>query len=164
MIGEFFRESKYAAGAWLLLRLYLGFTWLLLGWGKVTGGFHAGGFLQGAVTNPVLREGTPIYPNYVAFLENFALPNADLISFFVAWGEIFVGLGLIFGVLTSAAAFFAIVMNMSFLMAGTVSTNPWMIMLTFFLLVAGANAGRYGGDRWVLPYLRNWLQNWSSRR
>lgn len=67
------------------------------------------------------------------------------------------GLGLIVGVLTCYAAFFAIVMNMSFLMAGTVSTNPWMIALSFFLLVAGANAGRYGGDRWVLPYIRHRL-------
>ena len=25
------------------------------------------------------------------------------------------------------------------------------------LLVAGANAGRYGGDRWVLPYIRHRL-------
>ncbi|PMR75100.1 DoxX family protein [Billgrantia endophytica] len=154
MLGEFFRKNQYAAGMWLLLRLYLGITWLTLGWGKITGGFSAEWFLADAVENPVMREGSLVYPNYVAFLERFALPYADLISFCVAWGELLVGLGLIFGVLTSAAAFFAIVMNMSFLMAGTVSINPWMIMLSIFLLVAGANAGRYGGDHWVLPYLR----------
>lgn len=157
MIGDLFRHNKYMAVVWLLLRLYLGITWLTLGIGKMTGGFNAEGFLSNAVANPVMREGSAVYPNYVAFLENFALPNADVINFIIPLGEVLVGLGLIVGVLTSFAAFFAIVMNMSFLMAGTVSTNPWMIALTFFLLVAGANAGRFGGDRWVLPYMRKKL-------
>ncbi|MFB9868910.1 DoxX family protein [Vreelandella sulfidaeris] len=153
MIGDLFRKNKYAAFVWLVLRLYLGVTWLTLGIGKITDGFNAQGFLSGAVANPVMREGSMVYPNYVAFLEHVALPNADLINVVIPMGEILVGLGLIAGVLTSFAAFFAIVMNMSFLMAGTVSTNPWMIALTFFLLVAGANAGRFGGDRWLLPYI-----------
>ncbi len=157
MIGEFFRQNKYAALVWLLLRLYLGITWLTLGIGKMTGGFNAEGFLSNAVANPVMREGSVVYPNYVAFLEHVALPYADVINVIIPLGEVLVGLGLIVGVLTCYAAFFAIVMNMSFLMAGTVSTNPWMIALSFFLLVAGANAGHYGGDRWVLPYIRHRL-------
>ncbi|WP_447927824.1 MULTISPECIES: DoxX family protein [unclassified Vreelandella] len=158
MIGDLFRKNKYAAFVWLVLRLYLGVTWLMLGIGKITGGFDAQGFLSNAVANPVMREGSMVYPNYVAFLEHFALPYADVFNVVIPMGEMLVGLGLIAGVLTSFAAFFAIVMNMSFLMAGTVSTNPWMIALTFFLLVAGANAGRFGGDRWVLPYIKHrWL-------
>ncbi|ARK28640.1 DoxX family protein [Halalkalibacter krulwichiae] len=154
MIGKFFRDNKYIAGVWFVLRVYLGWAWLTAGWGKVTGEFNAGGFLQGAVANPVLKGEELIYPNYVAFLESFAIPNAELFSIVVAWGEVLVGLGLILGVLTSAAAFFGVVMNISFLFAGTISTNPWMIMISMFLLAAGANAGRYGGDRWVLPYLK----------
>ncbi len=158
MIGDLFRKNKYMAFVWLVLRLYLGVTWLMLGIGKITGGFDAQGFLSNAVANPVMREGSMVYPNYVAFLEHFALPYAEVFNVVIPIGEILVGLGLIAGVLTSFAAFFAIVMNMSFLMAGTVSTNPWMIALTFFLLVAGANAGRFGGDRWVLPYIKHrWL-------
>ncbi|MGO3056492.1 DoxX family protein [Halomonas sp. AOP43-A1-21] len=155
MISDLFRTNKYAAFVWLVLRLYLGITWLTLGIGKMTSGFDAQGFLSNAVANPVMREGSMVYPNYVAFLDNVALPYADIINVVIPFGEVLVGLGLIVGVLTSYAAFFAIVMNMSFLMAGTVSANPWMIALTFFLLVAGANAGRFGGDRWVLPYIRN---------
>lgn len=154
MIGQFFRENKYIAGVWLFLRVYLGWSWLTAGWGKVTGDFNAGGFLQGSVANPVMKGEAAVYPNFVAFLEKFAIPNADLFSHLVAWGEVLVGLGLILGVLTSAAAFFGVMMNMSFLFAGTVSTNPWMILISMFILVAGANAGRYGGDRWVLPYVK----------
>ncbi|GAE27264.1 D-tyrosyl-tRNA deacylase [Halalkalibacter wakoensis JCM 9140] len=155
MIGQFLRENKYAAGIWLVLRVYLGWSWLTAGWGKVTGDFNAGGYLQGSVANPVMSGEALVYPNYVAFLESIAIPNADLFSFVVAWGEVLVGLGLILGVFTSAAAFFGVVMNMSFLFAGTVSTNPWMILISMFIMAAGANAGRYGGDRWVLPYLKS---------
>ncbi|WP_332633341.1 DoxX family protein [Halalkalibacter flavus] len=155
MIGQFFRENKYVAGVWLFLRVYLGWSWLTAGWGKVTGDFHAGGYLQGSVANPVISGEALMYPNYVSFLEGIAIPNADLFSFMVAWGEVLVGLGLILGVFTSAAAFFGVVMNMSFLFAGTISSNPWMILISMFILAAGANAGRYGGDRWVLPYLKS---------
>ncbi|WP_062051003.1 DoxX family protein [Bacillus sp. JCM 19034] len=158
MFGQFLRESKVAAIIMVFLRLYLGWAWLSSGWGKVIGEFNAGGFLQGSVANPVMKGEEVIYPAYVAFLENFAIPNADVFSVVVAWGEVLVGLGLILGVLTSAAAFFGVVMNMSFLFAGTVSTNPLMIIVAMFIMAAGANAGRYGGDRWVLPYLRNLIK------
>ncbi|MCS2610988.1 DoxX family protein [Halomonas dongshanensis] len=157
MIGHLLRTHPFAALVWLVLRLYLGITWLHHGIGKMTDGFDAAGFLGNAVANPVMHQGEVVYPTYVAFLEHVALPYASVFNVMIPLGEILVGLGLIAGVLTSWAAFFGIVMNMSFLMAGTVSTNPWMIALTFFLLVAGANAGRLGGDRWVLPYLRRTL-------
>ncbi len=77
----------------------------------------------------------------------------------VAWGEVLVGLGLILGVFTSAAAFFGVMMNFSFMFAGTVSTNPWMILISMFILAAGANAGRFGGDRFVLPYVKQLIFN-----
>lgn len=157
MFGQFLRNHSISAGVLLFLRIYLGWTWLTLGWGKITGDFNAGGYLQGSVANPVLQGETMVYPNYVSFLEKFAIPNADLFSTMVAWGEFLVGLGLILGVLTSAAAFFGVMMNFAFMFAGTVSTNPWMLLISMFILAGGANAGRYGGDRWVLPYLRHLL-------
>jgi thiosulfate dehydrogenase (quinone) large subunit len=70
-------------------------------------------------------------------------------------GEFLVGLGLILGALTTAAIFFGLMMNFMFMFAGTVSTNPWYTLLGMVILVAGANAGRFGLDRYVLPYLRN---------
>ncbi|MET3506451.1 DoxX family protein [Halalkalibacter oceani] len=157
MIGQFLRENKVVAGIMVILRLYLGWAWLSSGVGKVTGGFHAGGFLESAVTNPVMKGEEVLYPVYVTFLESVAIPYADLFSLVVAWGEILVGLGLITGILTSAAAFFGVAMNMSFLFAGTISTNPLLILISIFIMAAGANAGRFGGDRWVLPYLRRQL-------
>ncbi|SDO51759.1 DoxX family membrane protein [Alkalicoccus daliensis] len=162
MFMDFLRNNKVAAGILTFIRLYVGYAWLTAGWGKVMGGFDAGGYLQGVVANEAVMTQ---YPTYHAFIENVAVPNAGLFSFMVAWGELLVGLGLILGVFTTAAAFFGIMMNFAFMFAGTISSNPWLVLFTIFLLAAGANAGRFGGDRWVLPYLkasfteREWLKN-----
>ncbi|TSB44929.1 DoxX family protein [Alkalicoccobacillus porphyridii] len=159
MMNRFLRESKWAAGLLGFLRLYLGWTWLSSGFGKVTGEFSAGGFLQAAVANPVVKGEEIVYPMYVSFLENVALPYEGLFSSMVAWGEILVGLALIVGLLTSTATFFGLLMNFSFLLAGTVSINPIMIIIGMIILAAGMNAGRFGLDRLVGPYMKNkWNQ------
>ncbi|GAA0372023.1 DoxX family protein [Bacillus horti] len=154
MIGNFLRTNRWAAVVLTFARIWLGWSWLKSGWGKVTGGFDASGFMANAINNPVAKGDTIVYPNYVAFLENFAAPNIDVFNFIVPWGEVLVGLGLILGCLTTAAAFFGVVMNFAFMFAGTMSTNPMMVLISIFLFVAAANAGRYGLDRWVMPYLR----------
>lgn len=158
MFNNFLRNNVYAAGILTFLRVYVGWKWLSAGWGKVTGEpFNAGGYLNGSLNNPVMNGEELMYPTYVSFLENVAIPNADLFSFMVAWGEVLVGIGLILGVFTTAAAFFGVMMNFSFMFAGTVSSNPWLVLISMFILAAGANAGRFGGDRWVLPYLKQMI-------
>ena len=153
---QWLRESRIASVILAVLRVYLGWKWLEAGWHKVVDGFDATKFLQNAIANPVMDKATgeAIYPNYVAFLEHVALPNVGLINFLVAWGELLVGLGLILGVLTSAAAFFGLMLNFLFMFAGTVSTNPWLALIGVIVLAAGANAGKWGGDYFVLPYAR----------
>lgn len=157
MVVHFLRTNVVASGILALLRIYLGWQWLSAGWGKVTGEepFNATGYLMGAINNPVTSGEQLVYPTYVSFLENFAVPNAGLFSFLVAWGEVLVGLGLILGALTVWAAFFGVVMNFSFMFAGTISTNPWMLLISMFILVAGVNAGRFGLDRWIYPYFNS---------
>jgi thiosulfate dehydrogenase [quinone] large subunit len=44
-------------------------------------------------------------------------------------------------------------MNMSFLLAGSASTNPVMFILAIGLMLAWKVAGYYGVDRWLLPKL-----------
>ena len=155
MIGKWLRENTYAAVLFLVARLYLGYEWLTAGWHKIMDGFDAGGFLKNAVANPVVDKATGelIYPTYVAFLEEVALPGVGLINILIPWGEFLVGLGLILGCLTTAAAFFGVLMNLMFMFAGTVSTNPWMAMIGGDILAAGANAGKFGIDHYLLPYL-----------
>lgn len=90
---------------------------------------------------------------YGSFLQSFVLPNAAVFSYIVTFGEVLVGLGLIFGVLTGIAAFFGAFMNMNFLLAGAISINPIIGTLALFLVVAWRIAGYHGVDRYLLPLL-----------
>ncbi|MEK8130962.1 DoxX family protein [Paenibacillus filicis] len=152
------RENRYAAVLLTFIRLYLGFNWMIHGWEKLTGPtpFNAAGFLKNAVTNPVADKATKelIYPTFTAFVEHFALPNAQIFNTLIPLGEFLVGLGLILGALTTTAMFFGLLMNFMFMFAGTVSTNPWMILVGFIIFAAGANAGKFGLDTYIQPYLK----------
>ncbi|MFB9325635.1 DoxX family membrane protein [Paenibacillus aurantiacus] len=156
MIIRFLRENVFAAGLLLLLRLYVGWKWLDGGFHKLKDGFDASGFLKGAVANPVVERGTNelIYPTYTGFIKHFALPNAGLFNWLIPFGETLVGLGLILGGLTAVAAFFGVFMNFMFAFAGSVSSNPWMILLGAIIAISGSNAGRLGLDYYLLPALR----------
>lgn len=157
-VSRWLFTNTSSAWIWLILRIYLGYSWLVAGWGKVTSdawtGENAGvavkGFMEGALA--LVEEGhVPTW--YAWFLESVVIPGAVPFSYMVAWGEVLVGLGLIVGLLTGIAAFFGAVMNMSFLLAGTVSTNPVMLLIAIFIMLAWKVAGWYGLDRWALPYL-----------
>jgi thiosulfate dehydrogenase [quinone] large subunit len=157
MISRWLRESFIASILLLGVRLYVGWKWLDAGWHKISGGtFDASGFLKNAIAKPPADSATKefIYPNFVAFLDNFALPNAKLFNVLIPWGEFLVGLGLILGTCTVVAAFFGMLMNFMFLMAGTVSSNPWLVIFSIIILLGSSNSGRLGGDYFVLPYLR----------
>ncbi|MEH7179190.1 DoxX family membrane protein [Neobacillus vireti] len=163
MFNTFLRENRISAAILTIIRLYLGYAWFTAGYGKLTGGFDASGYLKNAVANPVKGpDGSMVYSWYVNFLESFALPNIDVFNFIVPWGELLIGLGLMLGCLTTAAIFFGLVMNFSFFLAGTVSHNPTDIFLGFVILTAGFNAGRYGLDYWVVPFIRKTINKKST--
>lgn len=153
MFNQLLRENNIVAVILTVIRVYLGWHWLTAGWGKLFNSFDASGFLANAITNPVTSGEELAYPLYVKFIESFALPNARLINILVPWGEFLVGLGLILGCLTTYAAFFGMVMNFAFLMAGTISSNPWDILLAIFIAAAGYNAGKFGLDRFIMPII-----------
>ncbi|GAA0136839.1 DoxX family membrane protein [Paenibacillus sp. YSY-4.3] len=165
-VSNFLFSNTRSASIWLIIRLYLGYAWLSAGWGKVTSdqwvGSNAGagltGFIKGALGKAA--EGKDVTGWYASFLENMVLPNATLFSYFVAFGELLVGLGLILGLLTGIAAFFGAFMNASFLFAGTLSTNPLLFILATWIVLAWKVAGWYGLDRWALPLLGT---PWSGR-
>jgi thiosulfate dehydrogenase [quinone] large subunit len=156
MVNKWLRENVYASGMLLLLRLYVGYEWITAGLHKLTGGFSAAGFMKTAIDKPIADKATGelIYPTYTAFIKNFAFPNVDLFNIIVPIGEFCIGLGLILGCLTTVAMFFGLMMNFMFMFSGTVSTNPWLILLGSIIVVAGANAGKFGADYYVLPYIK----------
>lgn len=166
---HFLTASTTSAPLWLLVRLYLGYEFLMAGWGKVANpawfGSDAGAALQGFVNGAVAKTvcaptvaAAACHPAvqmwYASFLESTVLPNLVVWSNAVVLGEIMIGLGLIVGLLTGAAAFFAFFMSWNFLLAGTVSTNPILVVLALSIFAARRVAGYWGLDRYAMPYLR----------
>jgi len=145
------------AWIWLIVRLYVGYEWLLAGWDKVINpswvGHSAGKALTGFLNNSIsLTSGAHpmVQPWYAGFLKAVIIPAAGFWSYVVAFGELLVGLGLVLGLFTGIAAFFGFFMNMNYLLAGSVSTNPVLLFLSIFLVLAWKIAGWWGLDRWVL--------------
>ena len=169
-IARFFFADTRMAWLWLIVRLYVGYQWLGAGFAKLTGaalplespekswiftsnvGASIKGFAQGAIA----KANGP-FPSvqgwYASFLKDFVVPYAGLWAYLITFGELLVGLGLIFGVLTGIASFFGLMMNFNYVLAGAVSTNPVLGFLALFLLLAWRTAGYWGGDRYLLPLL-----------
>ncbi|MCK1985654.1 MULTISPECIES: DoxX family protein [Peribacillus] len=157
MFIDLLKHNKNVSILLAVLRVYLGYTWVMAGWGKLTGGqFDASGFLQGALANAT-GEHPAVQGWWVIFLENVAIPNVEIFNMLVPWGEFLVGIGLIVGCCTKTAVFFGLVMNFSYLFSGTTSTNPQLILLSMFILVSAMNAGRYGVDGMIIPTLKEKL-------
>ncbi len=156
--ARFLFADTRAAWLWLIVRLYLGYEWLSAGltklgspaWTGDKAGAAVTGFAQGALAKAG-GEHPDVTGWYAGFLNGFVIPNAGLFGWLVTIGELAVGIALILGVLTGIAAFFGIVMNANYLLAGTVSTNPILIILGTLLVLAWRNAGWIGLDRWLLP-------------
>lgn len=159
-IAEFFFGDSRASWLWLVLRVYIGWDWLMAGWSKATSaawtGDQAGVALRGFLSGALAKTSGP-HPDvsswYAYFISDFALKNTTFISYIVAYGEVAVGIALILGAFTGIAAFFGAFMNVNFLFAGTVSVNPLMLLIEFFLILAWRNAGFIGLDRFLLPKL-----------
>ncbi|PIR86819.1 MAG: DoxX family protein [Candidatus Harrisonbacteria bacterium CG10_big_fil_rev_8_21_14_0_10_49_15] len=172
-ITKFFFANSKMAWLWLLVRLYVGYAWLTAGWGKIGSpawtGDSAGASIEGFVTR-ALSKAVGDHPDvtgwYAWFLEAVVNPNASAWAHAVAYGEFLVGVGLILGALTGIAAFFGLVMNLSFLLAGTVSSNPVLFTLAILLVLAWKVAGYYGVDNYLLPALGTPWQpgHWFRRR
>ncbi len=145
---------------WLPVRLMLGFAWLdaglhkLQGEGWMDGGSALRAYWERAASIP--EQGRPpiTYDWYRDFI-NLLLNNNTEVWFaqLITFGEIAVGVGLIVGSLTGVAAFFGAIMNMSFLLAGSASTNPVLFTLAIGVMLAWKVAGYYGIDRYLLPML-----------
>lgn len=159
--AHFFTVSSASAPLWFIVRVYLGYAWLMAGWDKVTNpvwfGSSAGaalnGFVQGA-----LGKTAGAHPDvqtwYASFLQSTVLPHLVTWSNAIAVGEVLVGLGLIVGLCTSVSAFFGFFMNLNFLLAGTVSVNPIWLVLALGLMLAHRVAGQWGLDRYARPFFR----------
>lgn len=165
---KIFRDKRFAI-LWTILRVWLGYEWLSAGIEKISSpvwvGDKAGvavtGFLKGA-----LAKATGDHPLvqgwYANFVQSFALPNAKVFSYLVAYGEVLVGISLILGALTIVGLLGGAFMNLNYMFAGTTSTNPNLYTVAILLMAAGANAYLFGLDRFILPKLSKLFNKNSS--
>ena len=155
-IAKFFLASEGSAAMWFVVRMNVGAEWLLAGWEKAQSPAWgtSGKALTGFVTGALAKANGPfpaVQGWYAWFLQHIVLNSAGFFSFLVTWGEVAVGLGLLLGLLTGIAAGFGVLMNLNYLLAGTVSVNPVLGMFGLFLVFSWRVCGWIGGDRWLLP-------------
>lgn len=156
-----------SAPFWLVLRVWLGWQWLSSGLGKAqltdfangkwlaNGGAALKGFWDKALTTPPDAKNAAItYEWYYNFLKGLSDGgHYEWFAWIIVLGEIAVGLGLIFGCLTGIAALGGALMNFSFLLAGSSSTNPILLIAAVLIILAWRTAGWWGLDRYILPIL-----------
>jgi thiosulfate dehydrogenase [quinone] large subunit len=159
-IYYWFVADKRAAWLWLIVRVWLGWQWVQAGWEKFNDpawigssiGTAINGFGQGA-----LAKTAGAHPDvqwwYAIFIQHTIIAHPVIWSYAITFGEMAVGLGLILGCLTGTAAFFGVLMNFDFMLAGSVSINPVWALLGILIILARRVAGYWGADRYVLPLL-----------
>ena len=155
---------------WLVARLSLGYEWLVSGWGKVTddawmsGGAALQGFAAGAIERGTQGDHPAIaYGWYVTFLEWIRDSAHTWMAPLVAIGEVTIGVALILGAFVGIFAFLGVVLNFSFIFAGSAGVNPLFLIIGLFLMLAWRNAGWYGLDRWLLPMVGTPFRRPNSR-
>lgn len=159
-IAQLLFQSTLASWLWLVVRVFAGWQFLDAGLHKLNtpawvdgSGQGILGFWKGALA---VNNGKPVitYDWYRGFIQLLVDTNsAGWFSYVIVGGEIAIGLGLILGAFVGLAAAGGLFMNMAFLLAGTVSTNPVLALLGVLLILAWKNAGYVGLDRFLLPVL-----------
>jgi thiosulfate dehydrogenase [quinone] large subunit len=160
-VSHFLFHDTRAAPLWLAVRLYVGIAWLTAGWEKITGspswlsnGDGLKGFWTGAAAIPKTGKPAISYDWYRSFIQ-YMLDHQWYTWFakVICLGELLIGIGLIVGGLVGIAAFCGALMNMSFLLAGSASTNPILFTAAILIVLAWQVAGYWGADRFILPLL-----------
>ena len=164
-LARFLFSDTRMAPLWFLVRIYVGFSWLDAGWHKVTDigaksnyiidGAGILAFWQRIAAVPAAPAKSAItydwYRSYIQFMvENHW---EGFFGKLIAFGETAVGLGLILGAFVGIAAVGGAFMNLNFMLAGSASTNPVLLLLGFLLVLAWKTAGFIGLDRILLPFL-----------
>ena len=115
------RALKAAA----IIRILTGIIFVAEGWGKIAGEFVRGGFAES-----VRETAAEAWPFWSAFLRGVVQPNAPAFGWFFAAAELALGIGLLLGLFTRAAA-----------IGG--------ILLLAVILLGQTNVGAAGWERWI---------------
>ena len=136
-----FGAARLPLAGLLLIQLFLGYEWLMSGLTKIV----RGGFASG-LADELAEKSEGIGGWYGSFLDEVAIPNAEVFGWLIVAGELLAGIGLAAAGLvwllrwerlgpggrtallavTALAALGGIVMNVNFHLANG-SAHPWLI-------------------------------------
>ena len=160
-IARFLFSDTRMAAFWLIVRVWLGLQWIDAGSHKISdpAWVQTGEALKKYWTNAVAIPAPPARPAisfdwYRGFLQ--LLLDTQSYTWFaklIAFGEVLIGIGLIVGAFVGIAAFFGALMNWSFIMAGSASTNGFLLLLAISLVLAWKVAGYFGADYFLLRWI-----------
>ncbi len=159
-LARFLFSNTGMAWFWLIVRVWLGYQWFEASLHKLASpawmqtGAAVKAYWERAVVIPPQGQ-PPIafgwYRDFIQYL--LATHSYTWFAKVVAVGELAVGIALVLGVFVGFSAFFGALMNWSYLMAGTASTNPVLFVAAILLMLAWKVAGYIGLDYYLLPLL-----------
>jgi len=156
LIRFIFSNTKMA-WLWLIVRVYVGYQWVDASLHKLSApewmqtGAALKGYWENAVRIPEAPARAPIHFDwYRTFLQSM-LDSESYVWFgkLIAIGEFLVGVALILGLFIGLAAFFGATMNFSFLLAGSLSAGPLLLVLQILLMIAWKIAGHLGANYFI---------------
>jgi thiosulfate dehydrogenase [quinone] large subunit len=146
MMGQFTQPTYL--GYLAILRIMVGYHFLTVAVPKFTGGNDLAPMLiRGAVNDP--------FDWHRAFILDFVVPHAQAFSYLTAYGELAIGLSLLFGFLVRLSGSFAAFYQINIYLAVAVATGGATlglnrIFIALHLVFVAASAGRALGVDGVL--------------
>lgn len=179
---KFLIEKHYSVPTrafWLVpIRLFLGYSWLVEGIGKINAGWLTKPLLAGlpnadagssasvsATGENVFRIISAHTPEWYAWIaQNLVIPNALVFQIMIVLTEVALGLAFISGTFTFIASLGSLALITNFILStGFYDYNYWYIPAALCML---GGAGRaFGIDYYLMPYLmRQWRYFVRNRR
>jgi uncharacterized membrane protein YphA (DoxX/SURF4 family) len=139
-------QGILARSALVILRVYLGFVFLLASIPKIRRGPHPE--FVGFFEQVALERGQPFYQEFV---ERVLLANAPIWAVVLAWGELLAGAMLIVGLLTRFSAALTLLVAVNYMLAKgawfwTPGSNDAAFVVISLALIIGAAGRTLGFD------------------
>ena len=141
-LAENFRQNT-ALGYVAILRIMVGYHFLVVGLGKLTGGFLSGEALprtlSGVADDPISWHRD--------FILGVVVPNADVFSYLVCFGELAIAFSLLSGCLVRISSLFGAFYNLNIYLAvaipsGGAQVGINRIFIILHLVFVAVSAGR----------------------
>ncbi|MCR4435917.1 MAG: TQO small subunit DoxD [Clostridiales bacterium] len=168
--------SSMSRTFWLVpLRIFLGYTWLIEGIGKINEGWLQKPMLAGladAVTSASVTEtGEKVFrivsdhtPGWYAWIAgNIVIPHALFFQILIVVSEIGLGLAFISGTFTFLSALVALGLNLNFALSTGLLPETWWMIPAAIAMLCGAGRS-FGLDHYLMPFLAKLWERYAQKK